>query len=82
MNPDDLVEFDGSYYKKSDLTEEQIRHMQELDEVADAAVTGKKVSNFLTHLPALINLALMTQVGFRKKLQDELRDKEVEIHKH
>ena len=82
MNPDQIVEFEGKHYRKSDLTDQEFRRIAELDDVAMAASFGKKFASFLSRFGALMDLAMITQLSFRQKMEEDLEGREIDIHKH
>ena len=82
MNPDEIIEFDGRYYKRDDLSNEELQRIMELESMSSAAVFGKKMADFFSMLPALVDLGMMTQLSFRNIMAEDLEGKEFEIHKH
>ena len=69
----DLLQFDGQYYRRSLLNEQQMKRIAEVEQIAKATLTGQDLANFVKHFATIIDFALGAQINLRGQIRDEIK---------
>ena len=73
----DLLQFDGRFYRRSLLNEQQMRRIAEIDQIAKASLTGQDLGNFVKHFATIIDFAVGAQINMRGQIRDEIKSAEI-----
>ena len=70
----DLLNFDGDLYRRSQLTDQQIFSISELEQIGDASALAASMASLAKHFKTIIDLSLNAQLILRGQIKEDIED--------
>ena len=74
LSEGDLLKFDGEFYRKSMMTDQQLLSISEIEQIGEASIFAQNLATLAKHAKTIIDLSLSSQVGLRSQIKEDIKD--------